>query len=943
MSENINLENLSAIGESMPGGFFVYRAGGSEEIIYANSVMISILGCEDYEDFKSYTGKSFRGIVYPDDYILTNHDIQVQISTDNVHFDHVGYRIQRKDGQIRFLNDYGRLVHSKDYGDVFFVFVSDETDQYIRQDKSSKQAMDAMDAIHLALGSGDWSMTFDEQGEMASCSWSQRFRDMVGYPSISEFPDRLESWSDLLHPEDKERVLEHYWDVVKDYSGKKTYDVYYRINTGNRGERWFRAIGRLTRRVDGTPVVFYGIFLDVDDEMKSRIAEKNQNSAILEAISRDYHTMWLITKKDLKMHFIRSNGNSTIQNAVNMGMGNANVDEALGKYINKYVVEEDRERVTEAVKSEVVLEQIKNRPIYNVNYRRTDDEGNVTFHQMAFADAGEGFILAYHDIDSIIREEKAKQDFLRDALNAAEAANHAKSVFLQTMSHDIRTPMNGIVGMTAIAASHIDDRERVVDCLQKITSASRHLLSLINEVLDMSRIESGKVVLSEEEFNLSKLVDDMLSMIRPQVKEHHHEIKTTVLDVQHENVIGDPIRIQQVFVNLMSNAIKYTPDGGKISFGIREIPCNQLKTACFEFTFMDNGIGMSEELVERIFEPFVRGEDGRTSKIQGTGLGMAISRNIVNMMGGDIKVTSKPNCGSTFKVTVYLKLQDKEYDENCGFADLRVLVADDDVISKESAVDILEELGMRAIGVDSGEEAVRSVSEEHEKHQDFNAVVLDWKMPGMDGVETTREIRRRVGDEIPIIILSAYDWTDIEEEAKVAGVNAFISKPLFKSRLARIFSELFLDEEDKKTESSPVDELADRDLSNYRCLLAEDNELNAEIVMEILEDTGLKIDHVEDGAQAVEKMSDTEIHYDIILMDIQMPKLDGYAATEQIRAMDNEYCRSIPIIAMTANAFAEDVHRALSAGMNEHVSKPIEIKSLIKIIDKYLLGKNDND
>ena len=285
--------------------------------------------------------------------------------------------------------------------------------------EAARAANQEKDAIHLALGSGDWSMTFDEQGNMAVCTWSQQFRRMLGYTSTTDFPNALESWSDLLHPEDKERVLTHYWDVVRDYTGRKTYDIYYRLATRNRGERWFRAIGRLTRRPDGSPVTFYGIFLDVDEERRSQLKEKEQNSAILEAVSQEYHTMWVITKADLTMQFIRSNGKTTIQNAVNMGLGKANYDKAITQYVNTYVVEADRERVAAAVCSAVVMEEIKRQAIYAVNYHRRDDAGNVTYHQMAFADVGEGFILAYRDIDAWMREEEQKQQALQAAYDAA--------------------------------------------------------------------------------------------------------------------------------------------------------------------------------------------------------------------------------------------------------------------------------------------------------------------------------------------------------------------------------------------------------------------------------------------------------------------------------------------------------------------------------------------
>ena len=943
---------------------------------------------------------------------------------------------------------------------------------------AAEAAQREIEAIHLALGSGDWKMQFDEKGEMLSCTWSPEFRRMLGYESLEEFPDVLESWSNLLVPEDKERTIHHYWDVVNDRTGQKTYNVEYRLSTRDRGERWFRAIGRLTRRPDGSPITFYGIFLDVDEEIRSRQDEeaksanlinalssvyvdvifvdmaenrsrvvkmdnianslsngyfaasdrpysikayvdsyvhpedryrfeaiisiekcreffsqrseysfeyravrdgethymqmqmvrpdRNRNELVIgfrnidtqeaerleklhqehellgvvSALSAEYASLFLLNARTNTYHVIRANA---IANTFVAEYANA--EEGLRHYIDTCVVPEDREKMYLACTISHMDEVVPETGIYSVNYRQIggmeNSHGQLNIARFRSDDEAMYFVIGIRNITQMVKKELETQHALQEAYDVAEAANRAKSDFLQTMSHDIRTPMNGIIGMTAIAAAHIDDKERVQDSLTKITSASRHLLALINEVLDMSKIESGKVSLTEEEFNLSDLIDNLLAMTRPQIEEHEHELKVSIRDVQHELVIGDSLHIQQAFVNLMSNAIKYTPKGGKINLSIREIPCNQEKVGCYEFAFQDNGIGMSEEYLAHIFEPFSRAEDGRISKIQGTGLGMPITRNIVRMMGGDIKVDSKPNAGSTFTVTIFLKLQDTDMKEEARFANLAVLVADDDEMSVESAVDILEELGMQAEGVLSGEAALDRVVLRHEAKQDYNAVILDWKMPDMDGVETARAIRHKVGNDVPIIILSAYDWSDVEEEARLAGVNAFISKPLFKSRLERVFDEIMGGREAGEHDNeSPLQDLENMDLSAYRCLLAEDNELNAEIAAEILEETGMKVDHVWDGTEAVETVTAAEDgKYDLVLMDIQMPGMNGYDATRAIRASERKYCKTVPIIAMTANAFAEDVQAARTAGMNEHIAKPIDLKALAKVLDKWVLKK----
>ena len=945
MKESIEPTDLqSIIASAGIGTWIIELVEGHKPRMIVDDTMRELLGITDNTLTPEQTYNAWHSRIKPEAMPSVNDSVQRMmhgLKDENTYLwihPTKGERYVRCGGSAKEIPG-GHLIQGYHY----------DVDVMVRQELKSQETLSnalntahaaalEIENLHQTLGSGDWSMKFDEKGSMTSCTWSQKFRKMVGYSSTEDFPDKLESWSDLLIAEDHERVLQHYWDVVRDYSGTKTYDIYYRLKTKDRGERWFHAIGRLTRRDDGSPIKFYGLFLDVDNEYRKNQMKIEQNSAIIEAISQEYHTMWLVSKADHTMHFIRSNGNTTIQKAVNMGRGNADVDAALKKYISTYVVEEDRERVEADTKSDVVMQKIQEETIYAVNYRRIDDDKNITYHQMAFADAGDGYILAYHDIDALIRKEQEKQTLLRDALKAAEAANKAKSAFLKSMSHDIRTPMNGIIGMTAIAAAHIDDKSRVQDSLHKITQASHHLLALINEVLDMSRIESGKVSLEDSDFNLPELIDNIVTMVRPQIQAHGHDLNITIENVSHEQVIGDTLRIQQVLVNLMSNAIKYTPDGGEIALSIKEMPCNEDKVSCYQFVVKDNGIGMSEDYVKHIFEPFTRADDERIGKIQGTGLGMPIAKNIVTMMGGDIRVESKINVGTTFTVTLFLKRQHQATGNVTPFADLSVLVADDDAISVENTVDILEELSIQADGVLSGEEAVQHVVAHHESRQDYNAVILDWKMPGMDGVETARAIRQEVGDDVPIIILSAYDWTDIEAEARQAGVNAFVSKPLFKSRLTHVFNELFNgDNSDDNDDEAFTVTLDNINLAGRRCLLAEDNELNAEIATDIISETGMLTDHVWNGAEAVDAMMQAEDgKYDIIFMDIQMPKMNGYDATRAIRAHGTPYCKHVPIIAMTANAFAEDVRAATAAGMNAHIAKPLDLNALAEVLTKWV-------
>ena len=544
-------------------------------------------------------------------------------------------------------------------------------------------------------------------------------------------------------------------------------------------------------------------------------------------------------------------------------------------------------------------------------------------------------LLASMDVSQEKKAEIESHKALKDAYRAAENASRAKTEFLSNMSHDIRTPMNAIVGLTAIAGANIESQDRVVECLGKITKSSRHLLGLINEVLDMARIESGRISLAEEDFSLPELVDNLLTITKPAIDEHHHQLEAHVEHIEHEAVCGDSLRIQQVFVNLMSNAVKYTPDGGNITLTIKEKPNGFSELGCYEFSIEDNGIGMTPDFQKIMFEPFSRADDHRTTKVQGTGLGMAIARNIVNLMNGDIQVESAPNKGTKITVTVYLKLQKNEKEQEKELLDLPVLVVDDDKTCCESTVATLQEIGIAGEWVLTGKEAVERCYARHETNSDYFAVILDWKMPEMDGIATARKIRERVGEDVTIIILTSFDFSEIEEEARAAGVNAFMAKPLFRSRLTATLRQ-FTSGKKEENARNYLEDFAKENYAGKRILLVEDNELNREIATEIIGMTGVTIDSAENGKIAIEKVMEApEKWYDLIFMDIQMPIMNGYEATAAIRALAGSRGK-VPIIAMTANAFAEDVQLAKNTGMNEHIAKPLDLNKLNDVLKQWL-------
>ena len=521
--------------------------------------------------------------------------------------------------------------------------------------------------------------------------------------------------------------------------------------------------------------------------------------------------------------------------------------------------------------------------------------------------------------------EKARQEAIK--------ANKAKSEFLSSMSHDIRTPMNGIVGMTAIAIANIDNQERVKDCLGKITLSSRHLLGLINDVLDMSKIESGKLTLNMNQVSLREIMDSIVNIVQPQVKERQQHFDIFIQKIQTEDVHCDSVRLNQILINLLSNAIKFTPEGGRINVYLEQedSPLGAQYVRC-HFRVKDSGIGMTQEFQEKIFDTFTREEKAQIDKIEGTGLGMAITKAIVDTMKGSIELQSAPGKGSEFHITLDLEKADTKV-EDMKLPPWRMLVVDNNKDLCQSAVESLREIGIEAQWAVDGETAVAMAKKCHEEDNGFEIVLLDWKMPGMDGLHTAREMRKHLGENVPILIISAYDWSEIEEEAKEAGVQGFISKPLFKSNLYLGLSRYMLDAPEEETRKETV---SHRSFHGKRILLAEDNDLNWEIAEDLLSEAGFQLERAENGQICVEKFEQSELGcYDVVLMDIRMPVMNGYDAAKAIRALPRKDA-NLPIIAMTADAFSDDIQRCLDCGMNEHVAKPIDVDRLTQLLKKYL-------
>ena len=672
-------------------------------------------------------------------------------------------------------------------------------------------------------------------------------------------------------------------------------------------------------------------------EEERRLAEERRQAGLVQALTIDYN---LVCVFDLDSGIGRSLRIYECKLGVleELFSGELTLETCMGDYINRCVYAEDRELMRQiCTRDRLRIELGANSQFYN-NYR-TQCGDELRYFQMKAVRTGDwsttrAVVLGFRSVDEETRKELEQMNLLRDALDQANRASKAKSVFLSNMSHDIRTPMNAIIGFTALATTHIDQRDQVEGYLKKIMTSGNHLLSLINDVLDMSRIESGKMSLEEKPCSMPDILHGLRSIVQADVHAKQLELYMDAVDVMNEEIYCDRLRLNQILLNLLSNSVKYTPAGGVVSVKVTEKPGAPAGHATYEFCIKDTGIGMSEEFVSRIFEPFERERNSTISGIQGTGLGMAITKNIVDMMNGTISVRSKQGMGTEFIVVVTFRLCTEEREpqtipelKNC-----RALVVDDDFNTCDSVSCMLQQIGMRAEWTLSGKEAVLRTRQAVMRNDVYSVYIIDWLLPDMNGVEVARRVRKEIGEQVPIIVLTAYDWSEIEDEAREAGISAFCSKPLFLSELRSCLMSVVGTEEKKEEDSARKGRT-----NTGRILLVEDNELNQEIATAILSEAGFQVETAEDGRQAVELVSQSQPGwYQLVLMDVQMPVMNGYEATRCIRQLENRQLADIPILAMTANAFEEDKQEALRSGMNGHISKPINIEKLLETLNEML-------
>ena len=797
---------IEEIGRHMPGGFFIYRAGGDEEILYANHATVRIFGCDDIEDFKKLTGNSFKGMLHPDDYRKITDSIDEQIASNDDGMDYVEYRIVRKDGSVRWVDDYGHYTETESYGGIYYVFISDITDK-VNEEMSRR---DQQDKMITALASD--------------------------------------------------------------------YRCVYHVN------------------------------LDTDDAVCYR-ADPSATDQTPEGVHFNYHERfrWYAANcvtEDYREDFLKFIEPDNIRSRLSK--------ESIISY--RYLANRQGREYYEMIRMAGV--------------RHAEDRDDNTVHAIG---------LGLTVIDDDMREGLARNKALSDALKAAEEANKAKTAFLSNMSHEIRTPMNAIIGMDSLALRNDSLDEETRNYLVKIGESARHLLGLINDILDMSRIESGRLVLRKEEFSFRNMLEQINIMVMTQCNDKGLKYECKVLGGLADYYIGDDMKLKQVLINILSNAIKFTDPPGMVNLTVERVKVYGDQSTV-RFVIKDTGIGMDAAFIPKIFDTFTQEDSSRNNKYGSTGLGMAITKNIVELMNGTISVESEKGEGSEFTVVVTLKNSERDSFSDCriNIKDLYVLIVDDEEIAAEHARLVLDEAGIRADVCYSGPEALNMLKIQHTKQEPYNLVLLDWKMPEMDGLEVAKVIREHYSSETTIIILTSFNWDEIMDEALHIGVDSFLAKPLFASNVVGEFERIA-----RKNNMAIFQEKQRADLTGRHILVAEDIFINAEIMKELLQIKGAIAEHAENGKLALEMFQNSDPdHFDAVLMDVRMPEMDGLAATEAIRKLEREDAHRIPIIAMTANAFDEDVQMSLQVGMNAHLSKPVETERLYQTLEE-LIWEND--
>ena len=1116
---------VEEIGRHMPGGFFIYKAEGNGELLYANQAVFDIYKCEGLEEFKALTGFTFKGMLHPDDYEAVSASIVEQIEASDDQLDYAEYRIIRKDGAVRWVDDYGHYTDTDSYGGVYYVFISDITEKRERMESVMAVRQAVIEALsesyHTVWLINDVETeTFslyrgDVQG---TTTHAAPIRDALGQMKYSLAKDYY--IRNTVAPEDQERLQKDLTigNIVRKLQERPQYHVNYLRMLDDGSRRYFRIEFAKVHMPDGKMGVVCG-FKDVDEEIREeisiqealqegkkaeaenrRLVEEVENAAQLAKLmgsvaslltnmpalsfSKDAETGRYVAcnqafaeyahKKNpegvigltdheifdqatadhfveddqkalamdepyiffedvpdavgvmrslqtTKLKFTDASGKlCTLGMCVDVtemtrikaaeteakvkqqeleerlalqekllreerrrtqqerlitalssdyrGVYYIELDknegicyqsrsdlvdgfcegehfaclEEISDYADRYVSERYRDAFKLFIQPDRIREGLKNDRVISFRYMMNLD-GRETYEMIRFAgvrhpeDRDDHLVhavsMCFTDVDGETRRSMEQSRALKEALAAAEEASKAKTTFLSNMSHEIRTPMNAIIGLDNIALNDPDIPARTREHLEKIGDSAQHLLNIINDILDMSRIESGRMTIRSEEFSFTKMLEQVNTIISGQCRDKGLHYECRIVGKVDAYYIGDDMKLRQILINILGNAVKFTPEGGSVTFLVEEK--NRFDgNSTIGFRITDTGIGMSEAYLPRLFETFSQEDASSTNRYGSTGLGMPITKSLVEMMNGNIEVESEKGKGTTFTVSVTLKECVRE-DEVIGEGELQphemcVLVIDDDPVAREHAQIVLGHSGINCEVAASGEEGLHMVNVRHARREPYNLILVDWKMPEMDGVETTRQIRSSVGHETPIIILTSYNWDDIADEARTAGVDSFVPKPLFAATVIDEFREAF------RRKNAERENIA-ADLAGRRVLLAEDVLVNAEIMVMVLMMREVEVEHAENGRIATEMFAAREPgYYDAILMDMRMPEMDGLEATRVIRAMDRPDAKTIPIIALTANAFNEDVQRSMQAGLNAHLSKPVEPEALFEALENLI-------
>ena len=934
-TEHMLRQRQELLDESIAGGMMGGYIEEGFPFYFVNRRMLSYLGYEDEAEFVADIDGSILNCMHPDDRDKVDEAVERQFEASDEYT--VEYRMKRKDGSYIWVHDIGRRIIAEDGRPAIMSVCFDITgERRLQEQVKSIYEKELSYFAEVASGQGSHQGTFNvSQNRLETYHVTS---DVAFAHMGSTYDETIENLAASAADEtyggeirsmlNREKVLADYAD------GKMDYQLEFLRRRSKGGLFWGRTSLRTFRNPETGDISAFFYTLDV--------TEQKLQERLLDGIAKlDYD---IVTEIDIVrgIYRITAHDNALVPAVPLTGDFQKEIRQAADRCMD----EKNRTEFLEKLDFAYIKKQLSKEDAYTFVLEMKDAQGETRvkrFQVFYVSRELSRVCMTRTDVTNVVLMEQRQKEELASALVAAEQANAAKSDFLSRMSHEIRTPMNAIIGMSTIAAQHIGDDEQVEDCIAKIGISSRFLLSLINDILDMSRIESGKMLLKREKIPTEEFLTSVNSICYAQANAKGVEYECIVDPVLDDYYIGDAMKLQQVLVNVLSNAIKFTGEGGKVTFSAEQ----RRKTkndAVLRFVVNDTGVGMSEEFLPHLFEPFSQESGGTTALYGETGLGMAISKNIVDMMDGKIKVRSIKGVGTEFTVEVKLgiteeeKLRHNQKKQNHNFSHLKTLVVDDDVAVCEGAVATLQDMGVTAEWVDSGRKAVERVSSLWTEQRYYDMILIDWKMPEMDGLETARQIRGIVGPEVTIIIVTAYDWIAIEHEAKLAGANLLMSKPMFKSTLVSAFTRALGEREEQE---QPV-AATEYDFTGRRVLLAEDNQINTEVAVMLLESKGFEVETAENGLRALELFSKSKAgYYAAILMDIRMPQMDGLTAANNIRHLSNADAGSIPIIAMTANAFDDDIEKSKAAGMNAHLAKPIEPKRLYQILYDFILQKGD--